>query len=85
MDNHTGKSGYTRQIEAPAEISILDTYREVCQEVHPMRGGAGRLQRVPPGLSVQRLQGNPQRNEPLAVRRLGQTGGSILEAGREMR
>lgn len=42
MDNHTGKSGYTRQIEAPAEISILDTYREVCQEVHPINSIAGR-------------------------------------------
>lgn len=42
MNNHTGKSGYTRQIEAPAEISILDTYREVCREVHPINSIAGR-------------------------------------------
>lgn len=42
MNNHTGKSGYTRQIEAPAEISILDTYREVCQEVHPINSIAVR-------------------------------------------
>ena len=42
MYHHTEKSGFPREIEAPAEISILDTYREVCREVHPINSIAGR-------------------------------------------
>ena len=42
MNDHTEKSGFPREIEAPAEISILDTYREVCQEAHPINSAAGR-------------------------------------------
>lgn len=42
MNDYTGKSGFPREIEAPAEISILDTYREVCQEAHTINSAAGR-------------------------------------------
>ena len=42
MNDYTEKTGFPREIEAPAEISILDTYREVCREVHPINSIAGR-------------------------------------------
>ena len=42
MYDYTEKSGFPREIEVPAEISILDTYREVCREVHPINSIAGR-------------------------------------------
>lgn len=42
MNDYTEKTGFPREIETPAEISILDTYREVCQEAHPINSAEGR-------------------------------------------
>ena len=42
MNDYTEKTGFPREIEAPAEISILDTYREVCQEAHFINSAEGR-------------------------------------------
>ena len=42
MNDHTEKTGFPRKMEAPAGVSILDTYREVCQEAHPVNSAAGR-------------------------------------------
>lgn len=42
MYHHTEKNRFSREIEAPADVSILDTYLEVCREVHPINSIAGR-------------------------------------------
>lgn len=42
MYHHTEKSGFPREVEAPAGVSILDTYREVCQEAHFINSAEGR-------------------------------------------
>ena len=46
MYDRTEETEYTCKIEAPAEISILDTYREICQEAHPVVNSAAGRQKL---------------------------------------
>ena len=46
MYDRTKKTEYTCKIEAPAEISILDTYWEVCQVAHPVVNSAASRQKL---------------------------------------
>lgn len=41
MNGNTRKSGFPTEIEAPARISISDTYREICQEAYYIDSARG--------------------------------------------